>query len=135
MEKEYSLSAGGRGRVLPILALLTALAAQLLLTTALAAETVSEERPPVTITVVEEIEAMEIEDLEVPLAAMPDSPARTGVKHIAWMSLVLAAVLFYVFYFSRYEKRLFQLRRAAANAEYEAMARRRAAKQREAFRE
>lgn len=69
------------------------------------------------ITVVEEIPAEEIEESEVPLAAFPNSGHRSGTRHLLLMSLTLAAVIAYVWYFTLYEKRLSLLRAEAARAE------------------
>jgi len=80
-----------------------------------------------TITVVEEIPAEDIEESAVPLADFPDSVARRGTRHAVMMGLTLLAVTAYVLYFSRYEKKLFLLRRQAARAEYEERLRRHSA--------
>ena len=85
---------------------------------ALGAEAAPAETPrPLIVEVVEDIPAYEIEENQVPLAAYPDTPARSGVRHTAMMGLVLAAVIGYVVYFHRYEARLFRLRQEAALAE------------------
>jgi len=76
-----------------------------------------EEGQALIIQVVEDIPACEIQENQVPLAAYPDTPARSGVRHSALMALVLAAVVGYVIYFHRYENRLFRLRQDAAMAE------------------
>ena len=85
---------------------------------AMGAEAASPETPQrLIVEVVEDIPAYEIEENQVPLAAYPDTPARSGVRHSAMMGLVLAAVIGYVVYFHRYEARLFRLRQEAAQAE------------------
>ena len=73
--------------------------------------------------VVEEIPAYDIEENQVPLAAYPDTPARSGVRHGAMMGLVLAAVIGYGVYFRRYDARLLRLRQEAALAEKRAAGR------------
>ena len=75
------------------------------------------ERRNLKITVVEDIPAAEIEESAVPLAALPDTKARRGLQHMIWMGALLAAAAVYVLYFSRYDRRLFLLRREAAEAE------------------
>ena len=74
-----------------------------------------------TVTVVEDIPAEEIEENEVPLAALPETPARRGVRHVLLAALLLASAAGYVVYFRRYDRRLALLRRRAAEAELAAM--------------
>ena len=69
------------------------------------------------ITVLEDIPAAEIEDSAVPLAAVPGTEAHRGLQHVLWMGALLAAAAVYVLYFSRYDRRLFLLRKKAAEAE------------------
>lgn len=88
---------------------------------ALAAE--ASPRPTLTITVVERIPAEDIEENPVPLAALPDSAARSGLRHALLMGATLLAVIAYCVYFSRYEARLFRLRLQAARCEQRAMRR------------
>ena len=79
----------------------------------------------IRITVVEDIPAAEIEESEVPLAALPNTPARAGMRHAVWMGILFAAVLAYVIYFSIYDRKLFSMRREAARREQSLMALRR----------
>lgn len=79
----------------------------------------------VQITVVEDIPAAEIEESEVPLAALPNTAAERGREHALWMGILLAAVIAYVIYFKMYDRRLFRLRLEAARAEQKRMAVRR----------
>ena len=74
-------------------------------------------RRQLVITVVEEIPAEEIEEEAVPLAAVPDTASGRETRHAGMMGLTLAAVIFYVLYFGRYERKLLALRREAARAE------------------
>lgn len=76
----------------------------------------------VQITVVEDIPAAEIEESEVPLAALPGTAAERGGQHALWAGILLAAVVAYVVYFSRYDRRLFRLRQEAARTEQMRMA-------------
>ena len=77
------------------------------------------------IEVVEELPADEIEEAEVPLAALPDTEARETTRHILLAGLFLAASVTYVVYFSKYDKKLYLLRKEAAQAEKDARNRRR----------
>lgn len=80
------------------------------------------------ITEIEDLPALDIEENAVPLAAGPGEASRGGVRHAAMMGLVLAGVAAYVWYFSVMEKRLFALRKQAAEAEVRQRERRRAKK-------
>lgn len=73
-------------------------------------------RKQLVITVVEDIPAEEIEEEAVPLA-VPDIATGRETRHAGMMGLTLAAVVFYVLYFGRYEKKLLALRREAARVE------------------
>lgn len=84
---------------------------------AAAADEPEPERKKLVITVVEEIPAEEIPDNAVPLAPLPETASRSGWRHAALMGLALLAVIAYVWYFSRYERKLFLLRRQAVRAE------------------
>ena len=77
----------------------------------------TEEHRQLEITVVEDIPAVEIEESEVPLAALPNTQVRNSVRHAFWMGALLLAVILYVVYFSVRDRRLYQLRREAALAE------------------
>ena len=69
------------------------------------------------ITVVEDIPAVDIEEDEVPLAALPNTRTRSGRQHVLWMGALLLAVIAYAAYFSAYDRRLSGLRRKAAGME------------------
>ena len=86
-------------------------------TSARAADSGDSARKQLVITVVEEIPAEEIEEEAVPLAAVPDTAPGREIRHAGMMALTLAAVVFYVLYFGRYERKLLALRREAARAE------------------
>lgn len=95
-----------------------------------AENTAAEEKRELTITVVEDgEEILEIQDRAVPLAAFPGAEPqavpRNGERHVFLMGAALLAVIAYVWYFSRYEKRLFRLRREAAEAEHRFLEQRR----------
>ena len=75
------------------------------------------ERRELKITVVEDIPAAEIEDEAVPLAGVPGTETRSGMRHMIWMGALLAAAIVYVIYFTGYDRRLFRLRKEAARAE------------------
>ena len=77
-------------------------------------------RKEITIEVVEDIPAGEIEDAEVPLAALPVSDKSNAVRHIGMMLALLAGVCAYSAYFIGYEKKLVKLREEAADAERKA---------------
>lgn len=82
-------------------------------------------RKDITIEVVEDIPAEDIEEAEVPMAALPDSPVSNGVRHMGMMLILLAGVIAYAVYFTNYEKKLVSLRAQAAEAEARAMQARR----------
>ena len=89
------------------------------------AEAAPSEKKEVVIETVEDIPAMDIEEQEVPLAAGPDSQARSGVRHAVLMGVFLAGALGYAGYFMRYDRKLYRLRKEAADLEYQKMIRRR----------
>ena len=78
-------------------------------------------RKTLTITVVEDLPATEIEDEEIPLAAMPAASSDSGLRHLVWMAVLLAAVIAYICYFGNYDRKLSRLRREAAAAELQMM--------------
>ena len=71
----------------------------------------------ITIEVVEDIPADDIEDEEIPLAALPVSEKSNAVRHIGMMLGLFGAVCAYSVYFINYEKKLVRLREEAAEAE------------------
>lgn len=71
----------------------------------------------ITIEVVEDIPADEIEDAEIPLAALPVSEKSNAVRHLGMMLALFGAVCGYAVYFISYEKKLVGLREKAAEAE------------------
>ena len=77
-------------------------------------------RPEITIEVVEDIPAGDIQESEVPLAALPVSEKSNAVRHIGMMLALLAGVCAYSAYFIGYEKKLVRLREEAAEAEVKA---------------
>ncbi|MBR3330223.1 MAG: hypothetical protein IKG25_03290 [Mogibacterium sp.] len=77
-------------------------------------------RKEITIEVVEDIPAGDIEDEEVPLAALPVSDKSNAVRHISMMLALLAGACAYSAYFIGYEKKLVRLREEAAEAEVRA---------------
>ena len=81
----------------------------------------AEERRQLQITVVEDIPAMDIEESPVPLAALPNTRAKSGMRHALWMGGLLIAVIVYAAYFSVYDRRLYGLRREAAGMEKKLM--------------
>ncbi len=116
-----------RKRVLMILVLFAVLTGLLPFWTAGPAYGASE-NGKLTITEIEDLPAVDIEENAVPLAAGPGEASRGGMRHAAMMGLVLAGVTVYVWYFSVMEKRLFALRKQAAEAEIRQRERRRAKK-------
>ena len=74
-------------------------------------------RREITIEVVEDIPADEIEDADVPLAALPVSEKSNAVRHVGMMLALLGAVCAYSAYFINYEKKLVRLREDAVEAE------------------
>ena len=74
---------------------------------------------------VENIPAGDIEEQPVPLAARPDTSKGVEMRHAVMMLILLMGTAAYTVYFIRYEKKLVVLRRRAAEAEAEAMKRRR----------
>ena len=79
------------------------------------------EQKQLQITVVEDIPAVDIEEDEVPLAALPNTRTRSGMQHALWMGALLLAVIVYAAYFSAYDRRLSGLRRKAAGMEKKLM--------------
>ena len=75
------------------------------------------ERKTLTITVLEDIPAEEIEEMEVPMAAAPvtHNSLRTGI--IAWICVIAAALAAYIVYFTGYKRKLAQLSHVAAEKE------------------
>lgn len=71
----------------------------------------------ITLEVVEDIPADEIEDAEIPLAALPVSEKSNAVRHMGMMIVLLGAVCAYSAYFISYEKKMVSLREKAAEAE------------------
>ncbi|MBQ6496731.1 MAG: hypothetical protein IJI74_06145 [Firmicutes bacterium] len=64
---------------------------------------------------------VEMEEDGVPLAGFDPVVAGkdNGDVHLIWMLLLLIAAIAYVIHFSRYQNRIFDLRRKIADAEYE----------------
>lgn len=96
---------------------------------ALAQVSVRAEEPEgkhLVISVVEDLEAIDIEDYPVPLGAFPDTPNSSGNRHIAMMAGLLLLVCVYAGLRIRQEKRLVMLKKEAARAEYRMMSERRA---------
>ena len=81
----------------------------------------SEDRPGLTISVVEEIPADDIEETRVPLGALPTSPDSEGVRHLIPALVLAVCAVVYVIYFFCLERRIFRLRRQAAEAESRAV--------------
>ena len=79
----------------------------------------------IVIETVEDIPAGEIEEQEVPLAAMPQTSELVEMRHAVMMIVLLLGTAAYSVYFIRYEKKLVMLRRLAAEAEALAMKNRR----------
>ena len=77
------------------------------------------------IEVVEDIPAEEIEEQAVPLAALPDSPQRSNVRHSVLAGIFLACVLGYFLYFRNFKRRLRVLRETAERYGYEMLKNRR----------
>ena len=60
-----------------------------------------------------------VDEDEVPLAGFSevDQTAGSGNIHLVWMVLLFAAALAYIIYFSRFQNKIFELRRQIADAE------------------
>ncbi len=84
-------------------------------------ENEGEEEKTLVITVVERTEAEDIEENEIPLAAYSDTEERAGTRHAMLAGLMLAGVIAYTVYFVSYDRKLYDLRLEAAEAEYQAM--------------
>ena len=84
----------------------------------------TEDRPEITIEVVEDIPAADITEQELPLAAGPNTESADAARHAAMMGVVLLATIGYAVYFGRYDRKLAELRLEAAQAETSAMKRR-----------
>ena len=85
---------------------------------------VEEELPADSKALKEQEEAAGVVNMEedaVPLAGFSEvAPAKdAGDIHLVWMVLLLAAALAYIAYFTSYQKKLFDLRRSIADAEFE----------------
>ena len=105
------------GRNLRRLLALTAFAIILMLVMPVSPVRAGETRRDFRITVVEDIPAVDIEENEVPLAAMPNTKTRSGVRHAALMTLVLAASIGYIIYADSCDRKILALERRAAEAE------------------
>ena len=64
---------------------------------------------------------LDMGDSDVPLAGFDEIAAgiREQSVHLQWMVLLLLAVIAFAVYFSRYQTKIFDLRRQVADAEYE----------------
>lgn len=76
-----------------------------------------EAKKTLTITVVEDIPAEEIEEAEVPMAAAPvtKNSIRTGT--VVWICVIAAAIAACAVYFARYKKKLKDLKALAVQKE------------------
>ncbi len=83
------------------------------------------DKQKLVIEVMEDIPAEEIEEQAVPLAALPDSAARTNVRHGVLAGVFLACILGYILYFHSFKKRLTALRETASEYGYEMLNNRR----------
>ena len=97
--------------------LVLALAWTLLLVPVMADTDEEEGQPDVTISVVEDIPVQDIEEAEIPLAANPDTAARSGVRRVMLAAVFLLLTAAYVLYFSAYDRKLYALSREAAQEE------------------
>ena len=75
-------------------------------------------KKPLSITVVEEIPAVDIEENTVPLAAFPEKKTGNELRHMVWAGAALLAVLAYLVYFFLYDRKLLRLRNEVIMAEY-----------------
>lgn len=73
------------------------------------------------ITVVERREAVEIEESEIPLAASPATPNRSGTRHALLAGILLLCSIAYTACSIVFERRLYRLRMKAADEEYAMM--------------
>ena len=89
-------------------------------------ETEETEEKQLVITVVEEMEAEDIEEDEIPLAAFPTANQQYGRRHAILAGTVFAMTCCYALYFILYEKKLLRLKREAAELEYKRMNERKA---------
>jgi len=78
------------------------------------------------ITVVEEMEAEDIEEDEIPLAAYPTPNEQYGRRHAILAGTVFAMTCCYALYFILYERKLLRLKQEAAELEYKRMNERKA---------
>ena len=75
------------------------------------------------IKVIEDEELLDIEDEDIPLSFFSEGSAqdRSGTRHLILMSAMLACVIIYVIYQTVNEKKLIELRKRAAGAQYQRM--------------
>ena len=90
---------------------------------AIFAEESGQEQKHLVIKVIEDEELMDIEDEDIPLSFYSEGSAqdRSGTRHLILMSLMLACVIIYVIYQTVNEKKLIELRKRAAGAQYRRM--------------
>ena len=90
---------------------------------AIFAEESGQAKKHLVIKVIEDEELMDIEDEDIPLSFFSEGreETRSGTRHLILMSAMLACVIFYVIYQTVNEKKLIELRKRAAAAQYQKM--------------
>ena len=90
---------------------------------AIFAEESGQAKKHLVIKVIEDEELMDIEDEDIPLSFFSEGreETRSGTRHLILMSLMLACVILYVVYQTVNEKKLIELRKRAAAAQYQKM--------------
>ena len=90
---------------------------------AIFAEESGQAKKHLVIKVVEDEDLMDIEDEDIPLSFFSEGreETRSGTRHLILMSLMLACVIIYVVYQVVNEKKLIELRKRAAAAQYQKM--------------
>lgn len=90
---------------------------------AIFAEESGQTQKHLVIKVVEDEELMDIEDEDIPLSFYSEGreETRSGTRHLILMSAMLVCVIIYVIYQTVNEKKLIELRKRAAGAQYRRM--------------
>ena len=90
---------------------------------AIFAEESGQAKKHLVIKVVEDEDLMDIEDEDIPLSFFSEGreETRSGTRHLILMSAMLACVIIYVVYQVVNEKKLIELRKRAAAAQYQKM--------------
>jgi len=90
---------------------------------AIFAEESGQAKKHLVIKVIEDEELMDIDEMDIPLSFFSEGSAqdRSGTRHLILMSAMLACVIIYVVYQTVNEKKLIELRKRAAAAQYQKM--------------